>query len=112
MPGGEELAASCLVTFCAQEARPRYLTCEAHEYVEASAEILKEKIKLLAALIKKSKCTFLYTGAGISTASGIPHYATKAVDGLVKKGQSKTTVSPALASPTLSYRVLVALHKA
>ena len=110
--GDKSWASPQLVTYCAQEARPGYLTCQAHEYVEVSPDVLKAKIKLLAILVKKSKFTIVYTGAGISTASGIPDYATKAADGLIKKSLPKSSRSSLLASPTLSHRILVELYKA
>ncbi len=46
---------------------------EKKEYFDSPKE-LDEKIEKLADLIKKSKNFVAFTGAGISTASGIPDY--------------------------------------
>lgn len=40
-------------------------------------EVLKEKVKILANLLKESKASVFYTGAGISTGSGVADYASK-----------------------------------
>lgn len=40
-------------------------------------EVLKEKVKVLAGLIKASKNMVFYSGAGISTGAGVPDYASK-----------------------------------
>ena len=69
--------------------------------------MLAEKIKLLAKLVQQSRNCLLYTGAGISTSSGINDYASRAPSG----GRPKLR-SPYEAQPTLSHRVLVAMHKA
>ena len=61
---------------CDVEARPGYDSMLAHEYADTPTT-LKEKVKILASLLKKSKHCVAYTGAGISTASGISDYATK-----------------------------------
>ena len=103
-----------LVTFCPVQARPGYRTCEAHEYLEEPS-VMSEKVVLLANLLRKSRSTILYTGAGISTASGIPDYATRSSNGII--GQSKTSVSssqtpPLCAQPTKGHRILVALYHA
>jgi len=61
---------------CDEDARPGYATKKAHEYLD-TPEVLKAKVKLLAEMINKSQHCLAYTGAGISTASGINDYATK-----------------------------------
>mmetsp|Transcript_34694 Transcript_34694/g.58741 ORF Transcript_34694/g.58741 Transcript_34694/m.58741 type:complete len:335 (+) Transcript_34694:296-1300(+) len=63
-----------------------------------------KKIKKLAEIIQKSKRCIAYTGAGISTASGIADYASR------DSGRPKL-MSPFDAQPTLAHRVLAALHK-
>lgn len=50
---------------------------EKKEYFD-SPEVLDEKISLLASWIKESKKTSVFTGAGISTAAGIPDYRSAA----------------------------------
>lgn len=56
------------------QARPGYTSKRAHEYEDVE-EVLLEKVKELARLMKLSKKTLLYTGAGISTAAGLGDYA-------------------------------------
>ena len=51
------------------KARPGYNSADASEYVD-NLETLQAKVIALAKLIKKSKSTVVYSGAGISTASG------------------------------------------
>jgi len=96
---------------CGEEARPGYKSMQAHEYLD-EPEVLKAKVKLLAHLIRRSKACVAYTGAGISTASGISDYATKAGNSVNGKASHSKLVSPWLAQPTLAHRMLVALHGA
>eukprot|EP00325_Prymnesiales_sp_UTEX-LB-985_P024831 CAMPEP_0174718066 /NCGR_PEP_ID=MMETSP1094-20130205/27960_1 /TAXON_ID=156173 /ORGANISM="Chrysochromulina brevifilum, Strain UTEX LB 985" /LENGTH=384 /DNA_ID=CAMNT_0015918095 /DNA_START=43 /DNA_END=1197 /DNA_ORIENTATION=- len=83
----------------------------AHEYQDCET-VLKEKVKTLAGLVRKSKQLVAFTGAGISTAAGIDDYASKA------KGESVTAAGKPIvkdwkdARPTKSHRVLAALHTA
>mmetsp|Transcript_118057 Transcript_118057/g.220649 ORF Transcript_118057/g.220649 Transcript_118057/m.220649 type:complete len:562 (-) Transcript_118057:199-1884(-) len=97
-----------LARACDDEARPGYRTMLAHEYLDED-EVLKAKVRLLASLILRSRNCVAYTGAGISTASGINDYATKAGDTVTG---SRRKISPWEAQPTLAHRTLVALHKA
>ena len=60
---GKGWAAPFLVTYCDQLARPEYSNVKAHEYNEDPIT-LREKVKVLAELIKKSKHFLAYTGAG------------------------------------------------
>lgn len=92
---------------CSEQARPGYRTMLAHEYLDIE-EVLKAKVKLVADLIRKSKNCVVYTGAGISTASGIEDYATKAANSIAISKKH----SPWEATPTLAHRVLVGLHGA
>eukprot|EP00494_Astrolonche_serrata_P027992 UN28257 len=64
--GKKEWAMPICVVECAEEARPGYNSMQAHEY-EDHPETLREKIKVVAQLLKKSKHAMAYTGAGIST---------------------------------------------
>jgi NAD-dependent SIR2 family protein deacetylase len=96
-----------LVRACREDARPGYKTMKAHEYLDED-DVLRAKINLLADLVRRSQNCVAYTGAGISTASGINDYATKA-DGSVAAAKRK--VSPWEAQPTLAHRALVAMYK-
>ena len=78
---------------------------QAHEYMEDDA-VLREKVQLLAKLLKKSKHTLAYTGAGISTSAGVDDYATKH-----KKEKMGRPKSPFDALPTKAHRVMAAMHK-
>jgi len=94
----------------ADDARPGYKTMTANEYVD-EPDVLKAKVKALADLIRKSKNFVAYTGAGISTASGIRDYATKATGSLAGKDGSRK-ISPFEAQPSFAHRSLVGLHNA
>jgi NAD-dependent SIR2 family protein deacetylase len=96
-----------LVVECDADARPGYTTKKAHEY-EEEPRVLVEKVKLLASLLLKAKYPLAYTGAGISTSSGINDYASKAKNSLAMK---RKQVSGFDAQPTLAHRVLAALHR-
>ena len=72
---------------------------------EDTSSVLQRKVRLLAELLKLSRKSVLYTGAGISTAAGVRDYATK----------SRTFAfgdSPLDAEPTFAHRALAALHAA
>lgn len=98
-----------MVVRCDVEARPNYNSKKAHEYQD-DPQVLREKVQLLADLIRKSKKCMAYTGAGISTASGIGDYASKAEDSKATDVEKPRTAWEA--RPTVAHRVLVALHKA
>jgi len=91
---------------CDQEARPGYQSVKAHEYCE-TPQTLQAKISVLAQLIRRSKQCVCYTGAGLSTASGIGDYATH-----VDKPDQKKLRSPIDAQPTYSHYALTAIYKA
>eukprot|EP00039_Didymoeca_costata_P018956 m.335691 g.335691 ORF g.335691 m.335691 type:complete len:410 (+) comp17654_c0_seq1:90-1319(+) len=90
-----------------QEARPGYTKVRASEYLD-EPWVLKEKVKELAKLLKKSNHAVAYTGAGMSTASGIPDYATKAPNTVAER---PANIPPANAMPSKAHRVLVDFHK-
>eukprot|EP01060_Flectonema_neradi_P026933 TRINITY_DN3657_c1_g2_i1.p1 TRINITY_DN3657_c1_g2~~TRINITY_DN3657_c1_g2_i1.p1 ORF type:complete len:289 (+),score=59.63 TRINITY_DN3657_c1_g2_i1:41-907(+) len=96
---------------CAEQARPGYSSEEASEYLD-SKETLLSKVKVLAKLIKKSKDTVVYTGAGISTASGIGDYASKAKDSVAphRRGTGGT-INRLEVQPTYSHHAIAALEK-
>ena len=93
---------------CNEEARPGYRTMKAHEYQDEKY-VLKDKVKILAELIKCSNYPIVYTGAGISTSSGISDYATKAKKSLINKNINKNSGFDA--EPSVSHHVLTQLHK-
>ena len=99
---------------CDTEARPGYDSMMAHEYLDDQV-VLLEKVKLLADMIKKSQAVVAYTGAGISTSSGISDYATKAGENSLiseeKKKKNKMKRSGLYAEPTVSHRILSAMHQ-
>jgi NAD-dependent SIR2 family protein deacetylase len=90
---------------CDEDARPGYQTVKAHEY-EDSAEVLQEKVQLLADLMTKSENCLVYSGAGLSTASGIGDYATKSATKFAAK-----KLSGFAAQPTLGHRALAAMQR-
>ena len=84
------LKAPKLVAKSNQLSRPGYSTIDASEY-EDHPDVLKIKVKELAALIRKSTNCVVYTGAGISRASGIADYASKAKN--TKAGQENHSLN-------------------
>merc|ERR1712093_534596 len=114
------------VNVCDVEARPGYNSEKAHEYLDHE-DVLKEKIKVLAEMLRQSKSAVIYSGAGISTSSGIKDYASKAGslqkvhDQLLKKrtqlkgqgslGQPKKKVNWLKAEPTFAHKTLTVLHQ-
>jgi len=106
--GNPNWALPKMVTFCSADARPGYTTEKAHEYVDCPS-VLLQKVKILASMIKSSKAMLLYTGAGISTASGIGDYASVGSHSLTKK--TKKLRSKLLAKPTYSHYVCTSLYK-
>jgi hypothetical protein len=102
-----------LKTFCAAVARPGYSDVAAHEY-EDDDETMDKKVTFLASLMQRSRRTVVYTGAGISTGSGIADYATRSSDAVGSSSSSSSEllpVSPVLAQPTSSHRLLVAMYR-
>ena len=95
---------------CHAEARPGYQSKAAHEFLD-DEDVLLAKVKLLANMITASKHFLLYTGAGISTSSGIDDYASIGHDSLAKKYVGTKLRSPLLAKPTPSHFALAAMHK-
>jgi NAD-dependent SIR2 family protein deacetylase len=73
--------------------------------------VLQAKVKILASLINKALRTVAYTGAGISTASGIADYATKSGGNSTTRPELEQLATPYDAAPTQAHKVLVALHK-
>lgn len=99
------------VVTCDVESRPGYKTKKAHEYME-TPETLAAKVKELARLVNESKNCVLYTGAGLSTASGVADYASKAKNSVgVHKALPKLR-SPLDAQPTLAHYTFSVMSRA
>ena len=88
-------------------ARPGYSSKSASEFLD-TPEVLQEKVKVLANMIRKSKNLITYTGAGISTASGVPDYASNKQKSIVNEDLKKGNGLNAL--PTQAHVVLTHLH--
>lgn len=112
--GQPSWAAPRLAVRCTDIARPGYKSGAAHEYLDVD-EVLCQKVRLLADLIRKSKRLVIYAGAGLSTASGIDDYATRSgstgVLGQEAGAEKPKHISPYSAKPNLGHRVIAALAK-
>jgi NAD-dependent SIR2 family protein deacetylase len=113
--GADDWAKPRLAVKCTDEARPGYNSCSAAEYLD-EPDVLDKKVELVAQLIRQSSYRVIYSGAGISTASGIADYASKAAGSVSKKLQQekwhpKRPISPYDAQPTLSHKILTAMHR-
>jgi NAD-dependent SIR2 family protein deacetylase len=80
---------------------------KANEYMD-EPEVLQQKIKIIAQLIRKSKFTVAYTGAGLSKASGIPDYATKSSNTVVNAPKITSSLD---AVPTYAHCVITAMER-
>ena len=89
-------------------ARPGYNEVTTASEFFDQPQVLREKVKMLAEQMRKSKRMCAYTGAGLSTASGISDYASKGDGNVVgAPGKPKSYFD---AKPTLSHYVLTSLH--
>jgi mono-ADP-ribosyltransferase sirtuin 6 len=97
-----------MIAACDKKARPDVKgTVDASEYLDYDA-VLDAKLDIVVSLIRQSRQFVVYTGAGISTSSGIGDYASKASKSIVMR---ETSVNRLKAIPTLTHHVLVALEK-
>jgi NAD-dependent SIR2 family protein deacetylase len=97
-----------LIAACDKKARPDVRgTIDANEYLDDDS-VLDAKLDIVVSLIQQSQQFVVYTGAGISTSSGIGDYASKASNSIVMR---ETSVNRLKAVPTLTHHVLVALEK-
>jgi hypothetical protein len=71
--------------------------------------VFDAKISLLAQLIRRSQQCVAYTGAGVSTASGINDYATRA--GAESLAHQQALRSPLEALPTFTHLALTTLYR-
>jgi NAD-dependent SIR2 family protein deacetylase len=97
-----------MVAFANIDARPGYDSCKAHEYMD-TPRVLAAKVRVFADLVRRSRHCIAYTGAGISTASGISDYASRAATSV--SGVHKPPPSPMDAQPTLAHRTLTSMYR-
>lgn len=109
--GSADWAAPVCVTEFDVNARLSFTDIKAHEYIDRE-EVLAAKISVLASLVRKASNCLAFTGAGISTASGIDDYATKAKDASVTAPGRPSVRDWKLARPTKAHRVMVAMYEA
>lgn len=95
------------IMHCPMTARPGYADVDSSEYLD-TPPVLRQKVQAVAALLRASHSPCLYTGAGISTASGIGDYASEA-SGEKSMAHTKRRVLPYQARPTLAHRIFTAL---
>lgn len=101
-----------IAVYCEAPARPGYETCKSHEYLD-SDEVLRAKVQKLADLVRRSSNCIVYSGAGISTASGINDYASKAAaSSSVSNAGGRKVKTPWDAEPTLAHHTLAAMYHA
>jgi len=94
-----------------ETARPGYDTGDASEYLD-SPEVLSAKVQMLAQMWKRSgRDTVLYTGAGLSTASGIGDYASKASKSVAPHKKRAESGSRLELRPTLAHHTLAAIEE-
>lgn len=105
----ETWAAPIKVLHNDEEARPGYESMKRHEYNEVP-DTLHAKVQVLAQLLRNSTNAIVYTGAGISTASGIKDYATKMESSTIARNRPKIT-SNMSALPTFAHHAVTALHR-
>mmetsp|Transcript_15453 Transcript_15453/g.42511 ORF Transcript_15453/g.42511 Transcript_15453/m.42511 type:complete len:353 (-) Transcript_15453:133-1191(-) len=94
-----------------EAARPGYNAYSASEYMD-NPEVLSAKTKLLAQMWRRSgRDTVVYTGAGLSTASGIGDYASKAMGSVAPHKKQASTGSRLELKPTIAHHALAALEE-
>jgi len=94
-----------------QDARPGYQAYSATECLD-HPEVLQAKAKLLAQMWQRSAAgTVVYTGAGLSTASGIGDYASKASNSVAPHKKNASCGSRLELKPTLAHHALAALEE-
>lgn len=80
--GDPSWPAPTLAASSEEDARPGYAAYSASEYLDNHA-VMQAKVKILADLVRQEASNIaggvvVYTGAGISTAAGVPDYASRA----------------------------------
>lgn len=94
-------------------ARPSFNSDMANEYLDSPAT-LALKCRAIAALMRSRRHRLVYTGAGISTASGISDYASRAATSVAPHKRMTTASSRNRldAQPTASHHAISALYEA
>ena len=102
-------------------ARPHYNSVAACEYLDSAAD-LAHKAAAVASLLRERCHRVVYTGAGISTASGVPDYASRAGASVAphksaarSQGRARPpapTVNRLESQPTAAHHALASLHQA
>ena len=107
------------VNHSAEAARPGYVSGNASEYMD-DPETLILKVKVLASMIRSARGCCVYTGAGLSTATGMPDYASKAKGSKAPHLRGANAAQPKRslgngnrlqAAPTQAHCVLAAMEK-
>lgn len=107
--GDSNWGAPIKTSSCGAEARPGYASKAAHEYADTD-EVLHAKVLVLASLLRRSRNCLVYSGAGLSTSSGINDYASRGSDAAINDDSRPRLRSPYEAQPTPAHHVLVQLY--
>lgn len=86
-----------------------YSSCAAHEY-EEDEDVFDKKMDLLCALINGSRNMIAYTGAGISTSSGIKDYASVSFESGSRVSIDAVSNDPYSATPSTAHKCLTAMY--
>jgi hypothetical protein len=108
--GDSQWSAPIKISHCESESRPGYTSKLAHEF-EDTPEVLAMKVSLLATLIRQSSNCLIYSGAGISTSSGINDYASQRGSVALETPERPRLRSPYEAQPTLAHHGVVSLYR-
>jgi len=108
--GKQSWLAPRLITWADELARPGYQSMKAHEY-EDEESVLVEKVKLVAELLRRSKNTVCYTGAGLDVSAGVSDYASKA-NSKALSNQKRKPRSVLDCEPQVGHKMLVSLFHA
>jgi len=108
--GCRDWRAPACVTDVDVNARLSFTSIKAHEFYD-DPEVLKQKVALLAGLVRKARKFMAFTGAGISTAAGIDDYATKSRGDSVVAQDRPRVQDWKDAQPTKAHRVLAAMYE-
>jgi NAD-dependent SIR2 family protein deacetylase len=82
----------------------------AHEFLD-EPDVLAAKVRVLASLIRQSRNTVVYAGAGLSKAAGIPDYASRGPSIATCGGDRGRVINALLAKPTEAHHVIAALFR-